>query len=686
MTERDKSHSNSLATWPWLTIAAGVCILLASLVYIPSNMTVLNYFDPPKRLLWALAGFVLIGEWSLQTTRLGRTSLLLSMALLVWIVARTLLKPNPSAEIEVLFTWMLPVLLFILASAADQKRGIGVIGRGLVFTGLIQAALMILQRHGLDPLFPDTTLGMTYKPGRMIGTIGYQNQAVDFLALSASGIFMITRHATLRLIFLIVILLVAGFTGNRGGILAFTLAMLASQLLPLWHHDGWSARKKLLSAAGITLGFCGMLAALLLIPETGARFREAATGFLHSTSADSRILMSRIGVNMFCESPWSGWGAGEYARQYLDRLGAVLPFEKTHAVLKNIVFARETHNDYLQFAIEFGFVGLLLAAALFIAIALRAFRTKNDAEKSTASAVTFILVYMGISSLFSFPWQTSMGGALAGFLLGLFLSKPNEETPDRISSNKVMIAASSGTVKPILVVSAFILLGWFALDFFLNASVPATLAQDGPAAKEPLLPHFAYRYHAIVGAAYANQGADVEAERELSLARQGYQDISLLNNLGHVKAKMHKWSEASEVYEIWAKSGLDYPNALMNLSIAYEQTGQLRKAADALAKSDALFKNLSPLELKRLAVLQFRSGDAKNAQATLQQSMRRWSVAEATTVAEIENLSGAIWMALGQKQEAAKNFRSALGKNPALESAKRNLQSITLSESMGTGN
>ena len=52
--------------------------------------------------------------------------------------------------------------------------------------------------------------------------------------------------------------------------------------------------------------------------------------------------------------------------------------------------------------------------------------------------------------------------------------------------------------------------------------------------------HPGHRYHALVGASYATQGADMEAESELLHAQWGYRDIPLWNNLGHVLVKMHK--------------------------------------------------------------------------------------------------------------------------------------------------
>lgn len=676
MLARGNSIRASLGTWPWLTWAAGLCIVMASLAHCSPDSEALNYFDPAKRLLWALAGFLLAGTWSTRASRLDGLSLSLCFGLLAWMAGRTLARPVPAAEIEVLFTWMLPLVLFLLASAINHEREMVFMGCCLVGAGAIQACLMLLQRAGFDPLFGEVTSAMAYQPGRMIGTIGFQNQAVDFLALSAAGIFMVTRKAALRFLFLLVMLLVAGFTGNRSGIVALSCSILVSHAGLIWRNSPRPSRWKRLAAAGAMVCLCAVLATVLLIPDTGARFREIVKDLRQSPSLQSRVTMARVGFDMIQANPWIGWGAGEYALQYVDRLGRVLPAEKTHAALKNTVFARETHNDYLQFAAEFGVIGVVLMSSLVAVMALRMYRARSM-QPGPTPAFMYLATYMGISSLFTFAWQTSMGGPLAGFALGLAM--PHHVTTRHGDDNATtgLTAALRPMPKPVLALLTAVLVAWFSLDGLLNSSIPSIISRDGPAAAEVFLPGFVYRYHAAVGAALAAQGEYPEAERALDHARRGYCDIVLLNNLGNVKAGLLKWREAVAVYEEWAHSGLEHGNALMNLSIAYEQAGLERKAAHALLQRERLFRDLTPSQIKRLAVLQFRSGDPGAAQSILKASMRRWQSADSPVASEIENLAGVIALSLGQKDEAAKWFTAALERNPQLESASRNLQILT---------
>jgi hypothetical protein len=432
-----------------------------------------------------------------------------------------------------------------------------------------------------------------------------------------------------------------------------------------------------MASAAVILGVCATAAIIALVPDTAIRFREMVTDYRHSPAVGSRVVMTRVGVDLFQERPLTGWGAGEYAFQYLDRLGKVLPEDKPHEVLRNVVFAREAHNDYLQFAVEFGMIGVLLVAALLAVAAVRCARARNLCA-DVVLAIAFIVAYMAVSSLVSFPWQTSMGCPLAGFLLGsLWPTCRRSESRHAGDSAGMLLTVLGGTAKVGLVIASLALVGWCALDAFLNAAVPNALAMNGPSATERLMPRYAYRYHALVGASYAAQGADFEAENELILAQWGYRDVPLWNNLGHVQAKLHKWREAAEVYEKWARCGLDHSNALLNLSIAYEQTGRFREAAESLARRNNLWRDPSPNEIKRLAVLQLQSGDPRRAQDTLRLYKRKWTTADPKTVAEIENLAGGICLVLGERRQAAKWFRLALDKNPGLESARRNLEGLS---------
>ena len=184
----DRPSFRVWAGWP-LCAAAGVA--LVALAHVPSSWPALNYFDPPKRLLWGLLAFALAVGSRRERSRLGGPALCLALGLLGWMGLRTLWRPVPAAELDVLFSWMLPVVLLVVGAGLPRSGERRLLGGSLVLAGVVQAVLMLLQRAGLDPLFAETTAAMAYAPGRMVGTIGYHNQAVDFLALASTGALLL---------------------------------------------------------------------------------------------------------------------------------------------------------------------------------------------------------------------------------------------------------------------------------------------------------------------------------------------------------------------------------------------------------------------------------------------------------------------------------------------------------------
>jgi len=375
---------------------------------------------------------------------------------------------------------------------------------------------------------------------------------------------------------------------------------------------------------------------------------------------------------MWADRPIVGWGAGEFAFQYVDRLRNLLPEEKTHEILRSVVFARETHNDYLQFAAEFGLVGVLLLCCLLVfafGIVLRLRR--ND--RTACASVLFVSLYMLFSGLASFPWQAAVAGPLAALLLGLLM--PRHDPPanhERGTGRRALSRVESVAYLAL----ATALLAWQATDAFLNVRVPSVLSHEGAPILGAGLPKWMHKYHAITGAALARDGAYDNALSELTLARRGYGDVLLYNNLGHVFSKRGEWNNAVSIYRDWAKSGIEHSNALSNLAIAYEQSGEFGKAAATLQRRSSLWPQHDLGSVQRLATLHLRAGDAAAAYRVLEHYESRYVHDAESLPGEYDNLAGAILLTLGERDAAEQRFRDALRKQPDLESARRNLQQL----------
>jgi len=624
MNEREESQSEKDAGGRSGAIV-GALILLASLAFVPAAFEALNFFDPVKRLVWALLAVVLaVLVWQRRYSASPAAGL--AAFLIGWMVLRSLLRPVPTAELGVLASWCVPVLLFCLGSRLSLDRNQRRIVAGfLVAAAMIQAVVMLLQRAGIDPLFSATTTSMDYAPGRMVGTIGYQNQAVDFLALAMSGILLLTASPVWFMCGAVLTLPVMLLAGYRGGILAYAVGILLSgTLIMLAHSRVRRNRFRFATIAGtLALGIGVMVIAIALIPQTKGRFREAITDFKTAPAIQSRIFMARIGWQMIRERPLVGWGAGEYAMQYLNRLATVLPPEQNHTVLRSVVFAREAHNDPLQFLAEFGLIGFALLAAIIVA-GWRCMVRQEVFFGWQGIALAFLSAYMAMAALFSFPWQSAMAGPLAGFLLGISL--PTREASHH---STMMFHLPLRCFNTLALPMAIVLLGWFGRDAYLNLAIPAKLAVADTEGAAQRLSRVDYRYHALVGASQATQGQNDAALTTLRHAELGYRDVLLWNNLGYVLTRSGQWQEAKSVYEIWTASGVDHANALQNLSVASEQVGDLAVAVESLSRRMTLWSNeISEHDIKRLAVLQLRVGVPRDAADTLWRYRAKWQLAD----------------------------------------------------------
>ena len=677
-----RSPSSESARFGWVL---GAVVLEISLLFLPPSSDALNAFDPPKRLSWALFALILsLLPKSLRSR--GGQGRLPVFALVAWMVARTLLRPEPSVEIEVLFIWLLPPLLFLVAQGlATNRPALRTLGGSLLAAGYLQAALMLLQRFGLDPLFAATTEAMAYAPGRMVGTIGYHNQAVDFLALCAVGAIWATPSLWRRLAWIAPLFATALLTGNRGGVLAFGAGALTLLPFHAFRSRGAGGATKggadsgavfrkagAWTAAALAAAALGVAVVGLRSPVLRDRFTGAGQGGWRSPAIQSRVFMWRIAGAMIRERPVFGWGSGEYAFQYLDRLGRLLPERKTHEILQSVVYAREAHNDPLQFTAEFGVVGVALLLAALIALFTGLRKVTADADRLAATACVFVV--MTTSGLFSFPWQTSMAGPLAGLLLGLAAGEtptPSRPMRGRLASRLAACALAA------------IATAWFGWQALLNREVGRAVVDSGaPAARlERLLPLWMHGHQAMLGAAEAARGSTPRTLARLEGASRGFRDIRLWNNLGNVLARSGRWQEAAEVYARWEATGIEHPDALANLSVACERVGDFARAALYLDSKLRLWPEPAPEEIKRLAVLFMRAGDCARADRVVWRYHRFWKDEPPRTVAEMNNLAGGIARLAGDAPRAESLFLAALQADPGLESARKNLDALRLTGS-----
>ncbi len=653
-------------------VLVGVFVVAVTLAHIPASVDALNYFDVPKRLVWAILAVFLAGVTSFRGSGALHDVRCLALLCALWMVGRSVLRPCPTAELEVLAAWGLPFILFAVGSAMDRERAVRPLVWALAICGIAQAGVMLLQYAGKDPLFAATTGSMVYRPGRMIGTVGYHNQAAACVVLSVGVAALVCgARRLMRWLLFGGMLLVVGLTGSRGAILAGVLSVGVVEFILAMAGAAPGHR----SRAWRRLGFVIMLAAVLLacIPVTRDRMVDVATRRSQSPAVASRLVMARVAVSMWRERPAVGWGAGEYARQYLDRLGDAAPAEMSHDVLRSRVFARETHNDYLQFGAEFGLIGVGLCLVLFFC-AIRLLRRAWPNDRTYVACCVFILCYMSSASLVTFPWQTSLAGPLAGLLLGVLLPRETQAATCLANSGR----RGERAVPFMSVVLAVLGLVWSVMEAVTNVALPARLKGGAKAVREVRVPGWMYKHHALLGGALGRLGANEEALSHLRHAYAGYRDLLLYNNLGHVLSEEQEWPAAIDIYREWAQTGIDHRTALGNLSIAQEQAHDYAGAAETLGRLRQLWPDDDMEAAQRHATLHLLAGDPALASAVLHRYETAHCPGQEDRPAEFDNLVGAALLALGETERAVARFRLALRKDPELRSAARNLETALL--------
>jgi O-antigen ligase len=655
---------------PWLF---GVLVLLTSLIYFPAAINPLENFDPPKRLCWIM-GILWMFLQGIRSTR-GQLAvskpILLVTVLAGWMVTRTALRPHPWAEAGILCVWLLPLAAFIAGYVYRSRRySLRSLRPWLIVALVIQIALMLAQRFNLDPLFGSTTSMMPSPAWRMVGSIGYQNQAAAFVALCGLVVAATSGRLLHSAGILAVCLIVVFSTGSRGAAISLSAATIAGLLVSL-AIEGRQRKSRSYAPAWIyvlvtVICICSLM---LAVPTIRQRLTAVADLSDPGSGLGPRFILNRVGLQIASEHPLLGSGAGEFALQYLDRLGDLLPSKKDHRLLGNVAFARETHNDYLQFAAEFGLLALLLVAGI-IYLFFRNVRSQSSVERIPSKAGVCVFTYMAVHSLVSFPWQMAMSGPLAGLLLGLCIS---QDSGSRSPPRRYREFAATGVW--ILLMLAVLI--WSISEALLTLRVPAVVNQRDAVSLSHKLSTFApwaHRHQALLGSILAKQGAFNDAKNILQLADQGYRDPVLLNNLGHTYSKLGDWSAALDIYQRWADTGIEHQEALANVATAYENLFRYSEVADTLILQSQLWPTIDQAYHLRILVMLMRAQHFEEGIAYANTFKLKLRQNNKTTSSEIENVRGLLLWSLGRHEKAAAAFKEALIRNPELTSAIKNLE------------
>ena len=407
----------------WQQKALSAWLFFLPLVFWPDLE---NPFSTPK-LLWmvggALVSLAIIFLHRTENRRLTEDGLFWGiMAASIAVSLSILLSPRPSAE-ELLLRLSPPFLYLALRLIDVHPRHIV---QPLLWSTLALSTIALLQFLTLDPfrwlgLHPEV-FGSPRM--RVYSTFGNPNFLAAWLAA------MLPFCTSMRSV-----------PESRNALLAWLEPMAI--LLPLGALLATGSRTflvvlpLLLLGAVLTLGLrkAGVIAAAFL---TGALFLllfPQARSW--KTTLEGRLYIDRVIMRHFSEIPWFGYGPGSFSDRFqlwqavdgrtpgLDPRGRRYAGPLDHA-----------HNDYLEFLVDYGLVGLIALAVLLFSLFRDFWRLRwkggNNAWYNKEAFISLGILLL--VALFDFPFHRVPEWGLFWILLSL----PSREIPPGTAGDPIV--------------------------------------------------------------------------------------------------------------------------------------------------------------------------------------------------------------------------------------------------------
>jgi O-antigen ligase len=191
-------------------------------------------------------------------------------------------------------------------------------------------------------------------------------------------VFCLTRYAEgrVRAVIAAGAALMAGtifLSGSRGGMISFVAEMILFGVVLMKMEKG----TKVAARIGV---FAVVTAALLMWiggTELTKRVSTIGTETKHELSGGLRWTIDKDGMRMIARKPILGWGLGTFPVAYPQFRSFYTSF-----------FINDAHNDYLQFVVETGLVGLVVILWFVVATYRGSFQRLLDWPNDINGAVT----------------------------------------------------------------------------------------------------------------------------------------------------------------------------------------------------------------------------------------------------------------------------------------------------------
>lgn len=139
-------------------------------------------------------------------------------------------------------------------------------------------------------------------------------------------------------------------------------------------------------------------------------------------SANGRLLIWRVSLNMFLEKPLFGFGANGFLAHYMDYQSCYLyshPYSPFQQLADNV---NNPFNEYFQVLVNYGLFGFSCLLLILIVVIKRLLLQKSDYRIILLSMISVLLVI----SFFSYPFSMPFIWVITGIIL-LFVFIPQIE-------------------------------------------------------------------------------------------------------------------------------------------------------------------------------------------------------------------------------------------------------------------
>ncbi len=519
----------------------------------------------------------------------------------------------------------------------EQKNNIYKIILSILLSSFFMVAYGIIQATGFDIILWQSNFA-----GRAASTLGNPNFLAGHIALVLPLIYSIVfiQYERKKAIwfFLIALVLTYGLliTQTRGAYLAFLLSMIFMVILILIYKKDIFIENKKIFIFGLTLIIFLLAAYFLFNKNATERIKKILLA--QDEAAQIRLSLWKNSINVFKDNLLLGTGAGNFPIKYSYYQASSL----TPDYFKKSDFYRSSHshNDYIQFAAEYGFLGACIIFCLIFVLFKTSFSYLNSEKNYKIFVIGIISGILGllIHAVFNFPFLIIPTAAYFYCFTAMLMYACEKSSVELITCN------SKIKYPVILFVLLFILIMIFSFNSFLS-NIYLRKAKENE--------YFNKMNDAIY---YAEMAVKIDSNYE-----ENYMTLAVLyEKTGNIK-------KSCECYKKIYSLNSGYWEANLNLFDCYA-TEDLK---DKMLEIGENLYRLSPYSKKAIRSLGlgfYINGQYKNAIEIFSKGLGLYN-----DDYEFLTFLGVSYAANGEFENAIANFKKAININPYFKDAYFNM-------------